>query len=372
MGAETIEHTEKYCYLGILFHRNGSFTPALDELRAKSTRALYSLKGKIIKGSLSFKSLMTLFDSLIKPVFLYGCQVLAPYYKTMNFLSKISPEKSPDSILKYIAQDDSYEKFHLKFLKWSLGVHSKSSNIGCWGDTGRYPLFFEASKLAIDYFERVKSLKEGPENTLLKATFKVQQALNLDWHNNISKLVAKYNTATISKTRTSTRVYQGLKKMFVRQWQASKESSPKLEFYNSVKTEFQPDNYLHSIANHHHRASVTRLRISSHNLYIERGRYERPLVPRDKRHCLFCVYQFGLKSEMHVLQICPLYNWCRRNHTLDQLTLQGISKIFKDKNKEVLCLFGKFVHSVLQSNENFVQYYKLPDFHTNTGNCLIL
>ena len=117
MGSTTIEHAEKYCYLGIMFHRNGSFNTALDELRAKSTRALYSLKGKIIKGSLSFRSLITLFDSLIKPVLLYGCQILAPHHKTISFLNKISSEKSSDSILRYLAQD-TYEKFHLKFLNF--------------------------------------------------------------------------------------------------------------------------------------------------------------------------------------------------------------------------------------------------------------
>ena len=146
-------------------------------------------------------------------------------------------------------------------------------------------------------------------------------------------------------------------------------------YIGSNKSEFQPEAYLQLISNHHHRASVTRLRISCHNLYVERGRYEKPLVPRENRHCLFCFSQSGLTSvetELHVLQECPLYNWCRRNHSADQLTSQGISVVFQSKNKEVLTKFGKLVHSILQSNECFVQYYKLIDFHTNTGNCLIL
>ena len=27
-----------------------------------------------------------------------------------------------------------YEKIHLYFLKWALGVHRKSSNVGVWGE----------------------------------------------------------------------------------------------------------------------------------------------------------------------------------------------------------------------------------------------
>ena len=30
-----------------------------------------------------------------------------------------------------------FEKVHLSFLKWALGVHRKASNVGVWGETGR-------------------------------------------------------------------------------------------------------------------------------------------------------------------------------------------------------------------------------------------
>ena len=35
LGAEIIERTNKYCYLGITIDKNGNFTTALDELRKK-------------------------------------------------------------------------------------------------------------------------------------------------------------------------------------------------------------------------------------------------------------------------------------------------------------------------------------------------
>ena len=142
LGDTSIEHTDKYSYLGIIFDRNGTFTAANAELRAKSLRALYSLKNNIIKDSLSYKSIITLFDTLVKPVLLYGCQVLAPHAKTMKYLVNISDQTIPDNYMKYMAQDH-YENFHLKFLKWILSVHSKASNIGCWGSVPfRFPVVF--------------------------------------------------------------------------------------------------------------------------------------------------------------------------------------------------------------------------------------
>ena len=62
-------HT-KNKYLGIIFHRNGSFTAANTELRAKALRALFGLKGNIVKDALSHCALNILFDSLIKPILL--------------------------------------------------------------------------------------------------------------------------------------------------------------------------------------------------------------------------------------------------------------------------------------------------------------
>ena len=44
-----IKHSEKYCYLGIMFHQNGYFSMADNELRAKALRAFHGLKGTIIK-----------------------------------------------------------------------------------------------------------------------------------------------------------------------------------------------------------------------------------------------------------------------------------------------------------------------------------
>ena len=60
-------------------------------------------------------------------------------------------------------------------------MHSKASNAGCWGDSGRYPLFFEASKLAVDYFERVQECYNNSDNSLLAAAFSEQKDLGLDW-----------------------------------------------------------------------------------------------------------------------------------------------------------------------------------------------
>ena len=58
-----------------------------------------------------------------------------------------------------------------------------------------------------------------------------------------------------------------------------------------------------------HKIGLTRFRLYSHELHIERGRYEN--VPRDERFCK-CCNRLETESEYHFLLVCPLYTELRR------------------------------------------------------------
>ena len=53
---------------------------------------------------------------------------------------------------------------------------------------------------------------------------------------------------------------------------------------NHVKQE----DYLADVKNKHHRIALTKVRISSHNLAIETGRYGTQRVSRNLRFCCYC------------------------------------------------------------------------------------
>ena len=74
-GSTKIPLGKEYCYLGITFNLSRGPTKARDELRKKGLRAYFSLKNTVDVRNLSIKSLFTLFDSLIVPVFTHGCQI---------------------------------------------------------------------------------------------------------------------------------------------------------------------------------------------------------------------------------------------------------------------------------------------------------
>ena len=363
IGNHSLKEVESYCYLGMEIHKNGSFSPARTILSNKAMRALYSLKSTINKSKLSFRSLTTLFDSLIKPITLYGAPIYTPdmyILKHIAELAKNSSRISHTAFLRKISQLDC-EKTHLHFLKWALGVNRKASNVGVWGESGRYPLIYERINLTIKYFKRVYSLQN---NSLVSLACKEQTKMNLDWYRGIKPLISidkcfdmdhvtAFNHRKIKGKTTGTDdllhereksqsilhkghetpipphltitpnhcghftpfvVLKQLKQNFKTSWHACLNSSSKLDTYCSIKDKFAKEAYLDIVKAYKDRVSLTRLRISAHTLEIEIGR--RKSIPRDGRICKWCNISLGadiIENESHFLDECDLYAKLRRS-----------------------------------------------------------
>ena len=361
IGNMILEEVDTYTYLGITIHNSGSFTHARQDLREKATRALYALKNTVNKTKLTFRSLCTLFDSLIKPIVLYGAPIWCPSMSAIKNLCKIltTPVENNGHAnwLRKISGLLDCEKVHLHFLKWALGVNRRASNVGSWGETGRYPLIYECLNLTIKY---VKRLQSKNENSFVGLAFKEQQKLNLAWYNNIEPILKtdesyvtnhvtlykKINHSLfvssdshhqntpqkhfviykgvpklippqsikpiISRHFTPHIVMKSLKSHFREAWQHCKNSSPKMEFYNRVKDGFCREKYLDYVTNFYDRANLTKLRVSAHELHVETGRHKN--IPRQDRHCKWCKLSMGIdtiEDEDHFLYTCDLYSQIR-------------------------------------------------------------
>ena len=69
--------------------------------------------------------------------------------------------------------------------------------------------------------------------------------LGLPWYTNISNIFTKYNFphSSSSKSKLSTQISHNMREEFVDTWKTAKASSPKLEFYDQIKHEFEPETY---------------------------------------------------------------------------------------------------------------------------------
>ena len=88
----------------------------------------------------------------------------------------------------------------------------------------------------------------------------------------------------------------------------------------------------------HHRIAATRLRLSSHYLRIETGRWAR--IPREQR---FCPCREDLQTESHVVTTCPLTNFLRIE--FDELKFDTIAEFFNSTNIAKMC---KYCYELLQ------------------------
>ncbi|MCP4459356.1 MAG: hypothetical protein GY816_15245, partial [Cytophagales bacterium] len=325
IGNQPVKEVDSYCYLGIEIHNSGSFALARTELKKKAMRALYSLKRTVNRSKLSFRALTTLFDSLIKPIVLYGAPIYTPNMSIIKHISKYNDHKyntpngnnqNQSNIPNKISLLNS-EKVHLHFLKWALGVNRKASNVGVWGESGRYPLVYECINQTLKYVQRLQNRNDG---SLISLAFKEQRDNKLDWyrgiepiltldpsfsrdhvtafhqlnnnsvqhnltkpdkpqkeefliHNGFKKRIPPQSILPIcSKIFTTHIIMKLLKLHFKESWFSVVNTSPKLEFYKEIKPSFIKEGYLDIVKNYTDRANITRLRISAHRLEIELGR----------------------------------------------------------------------------------------------------
>ena len=340
-----IEVTQTYCYLGIVFVPSGKFKIASDELRKKALRSFFKLKSAVSRENLSVTALFKLFDALVLPVLSYGCQVLLPDSRFVAQITKPATSNNWQQSWLSAISNDNFEKIHLKFIKWVLGVHKKASNIGCWGDTGRIPLGVTLTK---QFYKYVLKVSTNDNLSLLYHTYIEQKSLNLPWYQTFCK-IDKAFSPTISKTLLETpypllSLQSGITNMFTAIWKGALDKSQKLDFLAEIKAKWGQEQYIRCLS-FSLRKNITRIRISAHRLPIEIGRYNKPPIPRDQRFCPYCFdknidHPKTIGNEHHLLFDC-LTNAEARNKT----NMEVMSLIMSKDAKSLFSLKGNSLTS---------------------------
>ena len=302
-----------------------------------------------------------------------------------------------------------------------MGVHSKSSNVGVLGETGRYPLFYQSIRLTLRYYQRVLEL---PQNTFVRAALNEQKKLKLPWFKNIQPLLkldeiyqmdhvsayhilSKPTIDNIQKDNNQSKsfltefsnlskaiplpsekfrvqnVVSTLTNHFTKCWEHEKCNSSKLNFYHTHKTKFARETYLDAVRGFSRRFSTTKLRISSHNLEVEYGRYNK--TPKEARICHWCKISMGannIENENHFLFECDLYADLREklitrlNHSSSSIsTISNCSKNQKNnfklnvdthslKSNFMKILSPNTVHDITEANtDQYNSHHKILTYN---------
>ena len=119
---------------------------------------------------------------------------------------------------------------------------------------------------------------------------------------------------------------QRLMDAYITNWGAGMEACSSLSLYRNLKTEYKPAPYLYKVLNRKYRNAIAKLRLSSHPLFVETGRYIR--LSRQDRKCVYCDLN-DIEDEYHFVLMCPKYQALRTQYIyLDffQCAGQGLAK----------------------------------------------
>ena len=310
IDGEPIAVTNSYCYLGIEISNTGSFQKATDILYKKSLKSLFSLYSSlnIHSDEINVRLFLKLFEALVQPVLLYGCEVWGSHVPLRN---------------------NVIAKFTNKFYRTLLGVPSNCSTVGIHVELGRFPVDINIYKSMIKYWFRIVTL---PNSRLVSHCYwslleinnlndpwinTIQKIINLSgqyyiWNNQetLPVLDSKYIRKYISY------IGQTLQDLFVQYATEKINSETKLHFFKNCKNSIKLSNYLLKLRGCKRRSLFCKLRLGTSDLEIEKGR-KYGIAPLE-RYCKICPLNV-VEDELHFVLNCPSLSQCRTNFS-DKIT----------------------------------------------------
>jgi hypothetical protein len=138
--------------------------------------------------------------------------------------------------------------------------------------------------------------------------------------------------------------------LYKQTWYGSINNSPRLESYCLMKHNFEFENYLDFIKDNKLRIALTRLKVSSHNLFIETGRYLN--IDRNERKCQNCNMNV-VENEFHFILVCPKFSELRKKYLKKYYyqwpTIQKLENLFTNKSKPVIINIAKYIYHATNS-----------------------
>ena len=366
-----LECVNQYTYLGVVFSASGTYKKAQVELQNKGMKALFKLRKSLASEPPNAKILVHIFNHTIKPILLYGSEIWGSFSYN-NFM------KNPDNFITKEIDKWAVEKVHTRFCKFSLGVRSNASNHAARSELGSYPILYDVIINIIKYWCHLMKDRTKMGELLLKA---VNVSVNLDidkgdsWIN-CCKAIFNYlnldylfkNFDKWSTSQIISKVKFALKTKFNKLWHDklnfdntnnSTQPGNKLRTYKKFKQTFSFEPYL-LVGTKKQRLIMSKLRISAHDLTIERGRYLK-LDIKD-RICPLCKTQ--VEDEVHFVLECSSLKFLRQKffQDIDQINknfkhLNSENKfiwLFVNEDKPILLKLLKFIEEMFEQRQNLI------------------
>lgn len=261
-------------------------------------KAYYRLKSLLTNlPGMKVSHTIDLFDKLVLPILNYGAEVWG-----YNIATKI-------------------ERVHLLFCKQLLGVKTQTQNSLVYGELGRMPLRQLRLVKIIKYWFKIL---QSEDKKYIKHTYIVMLhdmeiiPNRMSWASYVKNILETYGFSEVWLYQGVANISyfinifkQRIKDCYVQNWHMEINNSTKASTYIFF-AEFSFKMYLDTVSIQKYRIAMTRLRVSSHRLEVETGRWHKPNpVPVNERKCKYC---HKLEDEFHFVLECPLYTELRNTY----------------------------------------------------------
>ena len=288
-----IETVSKFSYLGIVFTSRGSCKEAQHTLAGQALKAIFALNKHLYKFTYSKPShVLDIFDKLISPVLNYGSEVWG-FHKA-----------------------SAIETVLMQFCKSKLlGVKQSTQNDFVYGEPGRLKYQVQIYISIMRFWLKIINLEE---KKYVKCIYNMriqdkQLFLNKpNWALHVKTLLSVYDFRDIweaqgvENPKSFLEIFKQRIDKFVQEWHSRLENSTRARTFINIKS-FKCHPYLGTINFKTFQTSLSRLRMSSHRLEVETGRWTRPeKTPFENRKCKFCN---NLEDECHFVTLQNIFGY---------------------------------------------------------------
>ena len=256
---------------------------------------------------------------------------------------------------------------HMKFCKYILGVKKSTNNNAILGELGRFPFhiiwFFRIFRYWIKILKNKESLLYNVYCVLRTDADSGNNYNGLNWASNVKKLLETLGLFDVWLNQdffvpSFNVIRQRICDNFLQTWNESINDSVKLHTYSLFKKELKFEKYLDVIRETSLSNIVSRFRLSSHELFIETGRYSN--IPRQLRICKCCNMNV-IENEFHFLLVCPLYRDLRKIHFKNYfchwptIYRPKFNVLLMSQSEKVLYNLSKYLRDAFKLRESYIE-----------------
>ena len=250
-----LETVPYYKYLGINFSSRLSWTPALQTLCSQAQRGIMKIRTVFTScGDMPIDIGLDLFDKLVLPILLYGCQIWGCAYR------------------------DQIEATHIQYCKILLSVSSRTYNNVVLGECGRLPLWTIYMYRCIKFWIKVVNSQGRYIHSCYKNLKVLDDHGKTTWATHIKSLLLTHGYGYVWQQQGvgNPKLFlcgfkQRLQDVARQQWHANIQQCP-LQLYREYKTCLEIDTYLLCVEIRVHRIALSRFRSGCNRLAVNRWR----------------------------------------------------------------------------------------------------